>query len=58
MGMNELGPRRCPFAFVSVMLKGEVIIKKEDIIRLLHTWREWMGGKGPRRASDLGVKDL
>ena len=29
MGMNELGPRRCPFAFASVILKKEVIIEKE-----------------------------
>jgi len=27
MGMNELGPRRCPFAFVSVILKESVITK-------------------------------
>lgn len=29
MGMNELGPRRCPFAFVSVILKNDVITKNK-----------------------------
>ena len=28
MGMNELGPRRCPFAFASVMLNENGIIRK------------------------------
>lgn len=29
IGMNELGPRRCPFAFASVILKRNVLIKKK-----------------------------
>ena len=28
MGMNELGPRRCPFTFVSVMLKNVITKNK------------------------------
>ena len=28
MEMNELGPRRCPFSFVSVVLKKNGIIRK------------------------------
>lgn len=29
MGMNELGPRRFPFGFVSVILKRNVITNKK-----------------------------
>ena len=31
MGMNELGPRRCPFVFVSVILeKRDIMIKMKE----------------------------
>jgi len=58
MGMNELGPRRCPFTFVSAILE-EALSKKENRTTTwsLRTLRRMGERESPRRRGDnLGVK--
>jgi len=45
MGMNELGPRRCPLAFVSVILNRDVTTKTVQRRSLDATHLERMNGR-------------
>jgi len=59
MGMNELGPRRCPFTFVSAILK-EALSNKEskDATRSLRTLGEWASEKAPEEEGITSVLSI
>jgi hypothetical protein len=58
IGMNELGPRRCPFAFASAMLEGGVIVRRKVNPTAAHLERMDGGERPRRRMNNLGVNDL
>jgi len=57
MGMNELGPRRCPFTFASAILKETLSLEKESKggTRSLRTWGKWGSEKYPEEEGITSV---